>query len=235
MGINHRLSRVRHTSKRAPRRRLPLSPWLVGVLAVAGGIAVSIEPENAGSLGESSGASAAVDSTPDVVVAVEMVGMPVDLREIADWAVSLFEEAGLHLPPIRFVHHGGVTEPCQGRAGTHREIEGVSVIEICVTEVGRPTRVMVLHETAHAWAAVSVTPERKVAFQELRGWTHWRDYEAAPWHENGTDQAAEIMVWGLIDEPLRMARIYQTSCAELEAGYRVLTGADPLHGLSDYC
>lgn len=109
------------------------------------------------------------------------------------------------------------------------------MIDICATEVGRPTRVMVLHETAHAWAAAALTPERKLAFQELRGWTHWRDYEAAPWHENGTEQAAEIMVWGLIDEPLRMARIYQTSCAELEVGYRVLTGADPLHGLRDYC
>lgn len=171
----------------------------------------------------------------DEAMAVEMVDMPVDLREIADWAVDLFDEAGLDLPPIRFVHHGGTMEPCRGRAGTHREIEGVSVIDICAVEASRPTRVMVLHETAHAWASGALTPERKAAFQELRGWTHWRDYEAAPWHENGTEQAAEIMVWGLIDEPLRMARIYQVSCVELEAGYQVLTGADPLHGLIDYC
>ncbi len=168
MGINHRLSRVRHTSKRAPRRRLPLSTWLVGVLVVVGGIAVSIEPENAGSLGVSSPSSVAAASMPDEVMAVEMVDMPVELWDVADWAVGLFEEAGLDLPPIRFVHHGGATEPCQGRAGTHREIEGVSVIDICATEVGRPVQVMVLHETAHAWTAATLIPEPKLAFQELR-------------------------------------------------------------------
>ncbi len=168
-------------------------------------------------------------------VAVEMVDMPDHLRELADWAVELFEQAGLDLPRLRFVHHMGATEPCRGRAGLHHVVDEMSVIEICATEADRPIRVMILHETAHAWAARDLTPERKSDFQELRGWTYWRDYEAAPWHENGTEQAAEIMVWGLIDEPLGMARIYQTTCADLEAGYRTLTGTAPLNGLRGLC
>jgi hypothetical protein len=65
--------------------------------------------------------------------------------------------------------------------------------------------------------------------------TYWRNYAEVPWHENGTEQAAEIMVWGLIDEPLGMARIYQTTCSDLEAGYRALTGTAPLNGLRDLC
>lgn len=167
--------------------------------------------------------------------AVEMVRMPDGLRDLARWAVGLFEKAELDLPPMRFVHHGGSTEPCRDRAGTHRVVDGVSVIDICTTDLNRPTQVLVLHETAHAWTAHALTDERRARFQELRGWTHWRDYDAAPWHENGTEQAAEILVWGLIDEPLRMARIYQTSCDELDAAYRALTGAQALHGLRDHC
>ena len=177
--------------------------------------------------------SVAVPEPADV--AVVMVDMPDHLREMAEWAVDLFEQADLDLPTLRFVHHMGATEPCRGRAGLHHVVDDVSVIEICATEADRATRVMILHETAHAWAAHDLAPERKSDFQELRGWTHWRDYEAAPWHENGTEQAAEIMVWGLIDEPLGMARIYQTTCSDLEAGYRALTGTAPLNGLRDLC
>ncbi len=167
--------------------------------------------------------------------ALVMVDMPEDLQEMAEWAVDLFDQADLDLPRLRFVHHLGATEPCRGRPGLHRVVDDVSVIEICATEADKPTRVMVLHETAHAWAAHDLAPERKSDFQQVRGWTHWRDYEAAPWHENGTEQAAEIMVWGLIDEPLKMARIYQTSCDELEAGYLALTGTAPLNGFRDLC
>jgi hypothetical protein len=94
---------------------------------------------------------------------------------------------------------------------------------------------MILHETAHAWIEHQLTPERKAAFRELRGWEHWRDYDAAAWHNNGTEQAAEIMVWGLIDRPLRMVRINQAGCGDLEAGYVTLTGQGPLHGFGDYC
>lgn len=168
-------------------------------------------------------------------VAVVMIDMPEHLREMADWAVDLFGQADLDLPRLRFIHHGGLVEPCQGRAGLHHVVDDMSVIEICATEADRATRVMILHETAHAWAAHGLTPERKSDFRELRGWTYWRDYDAAPWHENGTEQAAEIMVWGLIDEPLGMIRIYQTTCADLEAGYRALTGSAPLNGLRDLC
>lgn len=167
--------------------------------------------------------------------AVERVNMPAELADGTEWALDLFDEAALELPPIRFVHHGGATEPCRGRMGMHRAVDGVSIIEVCTSEASFPTRLMLLHEVAHAWTSHQLTPERKAQFQELRGWEHWRDYEAAEWHENGTEQAAEILVWGLSDRPLRMARIHQASCGELEAGYLTLTGRPPLHGFRDHC
>ena len=136
---------------------------------------------------------------------------------------------------MRFMHHGGDTEPCLGRAGMHHPVEGVSVIEVCAIEASFATQVMILHETAHAWIDHQLTHERKAEFQVLRGWEHWRDYEGAAWHNNGTEQAAEIMVWGLIDRPLKMVRINQASCEELETGYVTLTGNSPLNGFRDYC
>ena len=166
---------------------------------------------------------------------VEFVDMPPELADMADWALDLFDRADLELPQLRFVHHGGATEPCRGRAGLHHQVDGVGVIELCAIEASFPTQVMILHEIAHAWVGHQLTSERKAEFQALRGWEHWRDYEAAAWHENGTEQAAEIMVWGLIDRPLRMVRIYQTSCSELEAGYLTLTGVLPLNGFTDHC
>lgn len=167
--------------------------------------------------------------------AVELVDLPPDLEDLATWALDLFDSAELELPPLRFVYHEATTEPCHGRVGSHHRSKGVSVINLCTSDITGAIQVMVLHETAHAWAAHSLDDDRKAAFKNLRGWEHWRDYEAAPWHENGTEQAAEFLVWGLLDRPYSMIRIYHSGCDELEAGYEALTGAPPLHGFTDKC
>ena len=165
----------------------------------------------------------------------ELIAMPEELAEMADWAISLFDQAGLDLPPLRFVHHNGDLDVCGGRPGLHRRVDGVNVIEICTNDASAATEVLMLHETAHAWADHALTAERRDEFQQLRGWEHWRNHGETAWHDNGTEQAAEIMVWGLIDRPIGMIRIHQASCADLDAGYRTLTGQAPLHGFTDYC
>ena len=180
-------------------------------------------------------AAVGIEPPTPTIPTLELVNMPVEFATMAWWAIDLFDRADLELPPLRFIYHDGERTACRGRDGAHHEVDGVSVIELCATDAVYAVQVMVLHETAHAWAEHSLTDERKDAFQELRGWEHWRDYEAAAWHENGTEQAAEIMVWGLIDRPIRMVRIYQNSCDELSAGYQTLTGSSPLHGYRDYC
>ncbi|MGA9276542.1 hypothetical protein [Ilumatobacter sp.] len=95
--------------------------------------------------------------------------------------------------------------------------------------------VTILHEAAHAWAAHDLSEDRRAAFQSLWGWTYWRDDEAADWHENGAEQAAEMIRWGLIDHPVGVITINDHSCADLDAGYRTLAGRPPLHGYRDHC
>ena len=184
------------------------------------------------------GLTAGTDVGADTVTTsstVELVDVPAAFAAATEWATDLFDEAGFDLPPLRYVFHGDTREPCAGRPGLHHRIKGVNVIEICTSKMTPATQVLILHETAHAWIDHTITDERKAAFQQLRGWTYWRNYGAAAWHDNGTEQAAEIIVWGLIDRPMAMIRINQNSCTELEAGYRALTGRAPLHGFEDAC
>ena len=49
------------------------------------------------------------------------------------------------------------------------------------------------------------------------------------------EHAAEIVVWGLIDRPVRSVFNPDTTCAALRAGYEVLVGEPPLHGFTDRC
>jgi len=150
---------------------------------------------------------------------VELVDVPEEFADLARWAVDLFEEAGLHLPPVRFVYHGDDRAPCGGWRGVHRHDEGNSTIGICSSDPGNVTAVNILHEIAHAWAAHDLSNERKADFQSIRGWTYWRNHEAAKWHENGSEQAAEMILWGLIDRPVGIITINDHSCDDLDAGY----------------
>lgn len=81
---------------------------------------------------------------------VELVDVPDEFADMAGWAVGLFEEAGLRLPPLRFVHHGDDQTLCSGRRGSHRYVDGRSIVDICTSDRGKATAALLLHETAHA-------------------------------------------------------------------------------------
>lgn len=204
-------------------------------IAIATGFIVTVLPPGPGAVNADATATNEVAPESGLTPAVEFQDMPDDFVQMAEWATGLFEEADLDLPPIRFVHHGDETTACEGRRGAHRHVDGRSVVDICTSDVGPVVDVMILHETAHAWAEVGLTDERKAAFQQLRGWDVWRNHADFEWYENGSEQAAEMMVWGLVDRPLGIVTIHDTSCDDLEAGYRTLTGQAPLHGFRDIC
>jgi hypothetical protein len=151
-----------------------------------------------------------------------------------DWAVGMFDAAGLHLPGLDVVGHD-TTEGCYGRRGAHVRVDGRSTIHLCARETERVDEFLYVHELAHAWDAGSLTEERRQEFLTLRGLTEWRNDDPERWHERGAEQAAEIMVWGLMDRPVWVVRLPDATCADLLAGYRTLVGSAPVHGYTDFC
>ena len=174
---------------------------------------------------------------PDVASgtpAVRTTGLSAAEEGDVRWALGLFEQAQLRLPPIEVVRHPSM-ESCAGRRASHTWEDGRSTIHLCADDKPRVRRYRMLHEIAHSWDRHSLTEERRAAFLELRGLAEWRNDDPERWHERGAEHAAEIMVWGLIDRPVRSVFIPDTTCAELRAGYEVLVGEPPLHGFIDRC
>ena len=165
---------------------------------------------------------------------VELIDLSTDEQAVAWRDIALFAEAGLSLPPIT-IHRHHDRAACNDHEGLHHKVGDRSVIDICTTYSGVWEGRVILHELTHAWAFHYLTPEHKAAFKELRGWQYWLDYNHATWEENGTEQAAEIMVWALSDHPVPVLRIDQHTCSQLRDGYVALTGLEPLHGYTEYC
>jgi hypothetical protein len=165
---------------------------------------------------------------------VVLIGLSASQAHVVSHAVALYAEAGLVLPPV-VVHGSDDREACDGRDGLHRPDDQGSEIFVCSSKANDWFRRVVLHELAHAWAESGLTVEHRDAFQALRGWEHWLNYELADWRDNGTEQAAEIIAWGVSDLAAPTVQIDHASCAELRAGYLTLTGAEPRQGLTAAC
>lgn len=166
--------------------------------------------------------------------AVVTVGFTVAEQDAVTRTVGLFAEAGLQLPPVSIRRHDDAAG-CNGHEGLHRIDGDASVLDVCTASRGEWEQRTILHELTHAWAFHYLTPEHKEAFRQLRGWEHWLDYNQAEWKDNGTEQAAEIMVWALSDHAVQVMKIDDSSCADLHDGYVALTGLEPLHGYTDRC
>lgn len=166
--------------------------------------------------------------------AVTMTAITPNQATLFDWAFALFSAAELILPDIDIVGHDS-TEACMGRNGMHTVTEGRSTIHICTRDAGRAQEFLFLHELAHAWDRANLTAEQRLAFLEQRALTEWNNTDTDRWHDRGAEHAAEIITWGLIDRPIGIVRIPDTSCAELLAGYVTLVGRPPLHGYQDLC
>ena len=175
-------------------------------------------------------ASTSASARPDIT----FTNVPEHQIELMEWAMALFDEAGLELPPIDVQGHRS-TEACDGREGLHRYEDGRSTIHLCTRRSRRSEELLVVHELAHAWDRQSLAPERRAAFLDERGLTDWRQENLDNWAELGAEHAAEILMWGLMDRPVRVVWLDDNSCDDLLTGYRTLTGADPLHGYTDAC
>jgi hypothetical protein len=64
-------------------------------------------------------------------------------------------------------------------------------------------------------------------FMELRGITDWNDLNQ-PWKERGTEQAAEVIAWGLGEGEVSPLLPEPPDTANLIAAYVLLTGQQPI-------
>ena len=154
-------------------------------------------------------------------------------RDSVEWALGRFTTAGLQLPSLEITVHYEITEwrgrelpECKGFEGLYRNTGSAIVIHICAPRYGSMERTL-LHELGHAWADATLTDDERAAFLDLRGLDAWN---TGDWEERGFEHAAEILMWGLAAEPFKVGAIADTDTDTLTHAYRLLTGADPLHG-----
>lgn len=171
---------------------------------------------------------------PTTASRVVMTGMTTAERRITDEALSLFTQAELPMPLLEIHRHRDL-DACNGHEGLHRRFGGRSIIDICSVATGDYEQRTLIHELGHAWTEHFLSSDAKLAFQELRGWTSWLDYKKATWEDNGVEQAAEIIVWALSEQPIAVVKIRLNSCEDLHDGYVALTGREPLHGYTKLC
>jgi hypothetical protein len=144
--------------------------------------------------------------------------------ELIRWAADRYGAAGLDLPAITLRFHD-TDAGCRGNVGW---TEG-SHVDVCgrVAMEAGPQRI-VLHELAHAWCDTNLGEDDRAAFDALRGVSTWND-GSSTWKQRGTEQAADIVAWGLGDGSMLPLIDGDRAPAALAEAFRFLTGTEPLH------
>jgi hypothetical protein len=165
-----------------------------------------------------------------------LTGFTASQEATIGWALGLFDEASLPVPGIDFVRHTTV-ERCHGSRGWYSGAHDRPVIRICIHEGGPVPDSLILHELAHAWDSHLLTYQRRAAFLDWRDLSQWWGDDPEHWGEYGAEQAAETIVWGVIDRPNLDSHIPApyNHCGRLRTAYVMLTGRPPLHGYTDRC
>jgi hypothetical protein len=130
-------------------------------------------------------------------------------------ADALFASAALRLPDLE-IHVRPNFAACDGLGGRFRVADSGPRVELC-----SGLQFTVFHEFAHAWAHYNLSDETRQTFVELHGLPSWNDPDT-PWARRGTEVAAETIARALLDRPLPDWQ--QVAAAQLDAGYRLLTG-----------
>jgi hypothetical protein len=88
---------------------------------------------------------------------------------------------------------------------------------------------ILLHELAHVWEAHHVSHDRHERFMGLRdGVEFWASLEVA-WDERGREHAANVIAWGLLQDPYLISRTYPNDPASMIDAFTYLTDVEPLH------
>ena len=141
-----------------------------------------------------------------------------------DWAFHRYGQAGLdNMPPLD-VHMYRDHGPCNGGLGLSYQ----GRIELCTKGSSEPyQRKFALHEMAHSWIATNVGGDVLAAFMHRQGVDGWND-RREPWKERGTEQAAEVLTWGLGQGEIAPLLPTVPDAKTLASLYEMLTGRAPI-------
>lgn len=147
-----------------------------------------------------------------------------DQRRMAEWAVGRFEEAGLVLPAAVIRFRGRNLALCGGAQGLTFTDRIPMEVRMCWSDA-----FILLHELAHAWEAHNLPEHRRQPFMALRSDVDSWAGAGVPWHRRGAEHAANVVAWGLLEDPYPISRTYPNDPDSLIEAFRVLTGVAPLH------
>ncbi|MFC2153321.1 hypothetical protein ACFLQ7_01650 [Actinomycetota bacterium] len=179
-----------------------------------------------------------LDQPPDVaepvltgsVEGVDLYNAEEGQIALVAWALGQYRDSGLPLPPVTHVTFPPTASCLRGVFGMAYHGDESGHIDLCAPETlfvgdGLPlaTRRTVLHELGHLWTVGHVDEATRQAFLDHLGLPAWSGVE---WGSSGSEAAAEILVWGLMDDPIDV-RVPGTSCAERYTAFEILTGAPP--------
>lgn len=141
-----------------------------------------------------------------------------------DWAVRRYAEAGLQgLPELDIYLHTS-HEGCRGNLGYYHR----GRIDLCTKDSSEAyARKFALHEMAHAWVETHLDAQTRERFLGLQQVGNWNDLNQ-PWKERGTEQAAEVIAWGLGEGEVSPLLPEPPDTANLIAAYVLLTGQQPI-------
>lgn len=144
--------------------------------------------------------------------------------EMASWAVARYEAAGLDLPPLVIEFVGRDLAGCGGAPGRAYPRRTPAQVKLCWNDP-----ILVLHELAHVWEAHNVAATDHEPFMAMRtGVESWVGADIA-WVRQGREHAANVIAWGVLDEPRPVLRTYPNDPDSLRAAFEFLTGTEPLH------
>lgn len=146
---------------------------------------------------------------------------------LVEWALDAFDGAGLAAPPVSAVVFPPTQACALGFSGMASHDAKRGSIDVCASldefidgEPPLTGRRSILHELGHLWTVGHTDDSTRAAFMEVRGVPSW---SAPVWEDSGSEHAAEIIMWALIDAAIE-PRLPNRTPAELSKAYTTLTG-----------
>ena len=147
---------------------------------------------------------------------------------VVDWAASRYTAAGLVLPAVDIYFHSQGSGTCPGTFVAYwTSGHDTDRIDMCTTN-----RRVLLHELAHAWVHRNLTIEDREQFLQLWDLTTWASPDVAH-HQQGIEEAAEIIAWGLLDGLDTISHLYHYDSQRLAVAYQHLTGSPSPYRTND--